>query len=192
MASARPGYRSERLGERKGAAMSLEDLGNIGEFVAAAAVIVSLIYLAVQIRQNTKSVRAAALQDVIGGSASFVRDVYRDSELTRIWFSGSDDFQSVTGIDRRRFHFLIVAYFRQAENMYSQSLKGLLKDEDWEGLRKSVFDGAALPGMREWWNSNSLRFNSDFRRLVEEELAKRNAQQLTGGTASQETSEVPT
>jgi hypothetical protein len=33
--------------------MSLEDLGNIGEFVAAAAVIVSLIYLAMQIRQNT-------------------------------------------------------------------------------------------------------------------------------------------
>jgi hypothetical protein len=159
--------------------MSLEDLGNIGEFVAAAAVIVSLIYLAVQIRQNTRSVRAAALQDVIGGGASFVRDVYRDPELARIWFSGSDDFQSVTGIDRRRFHFLAVAYFRQAENMCSQSRKGLLKDEDWDGLRKSVFDGAALPGLREWWKTNSYRFNSDFRRLVEEELAKREVLQPT-------------
>ena len=36
--------------------MSLEDLGNIGEFVAAVAVVVSLIYLAVQIRQNTRQV----------------------------------------------------------------------------------------------------------------------------------------
>ena len=46
---ARPGCRSRRE-QRKGTAMSLEDLGNIGEFVAAVAVVVSLIYLAVQIR----------------------------------------------------------------------------------------------------------------------------------------------
>jgi len=44
--------------------MSLEDLGNIGEFVAAVSVVVSLIYLAVQIRQNTRSVRASTYQVV--------------------------------------------------------------------------------------------------------------------------------
>jgi hypothetical protein len=36
--------------------MSLEQLGNIGEFVAAIAVVVSIFYLAVQMRQNTASV----------------------------------------------------------------------------------------------------------------------------------------
>jgi hypothetical protein len=49
---------------RKGAGMSLQDLGNIGEFVAAVAVVVSLIYLAVQIRQNTRSVRASTYHSV--------------------------------------------------------------------------------------------------------------------------------
>ena len=47
--------------------MSLEDLGNIGEFVAAVAVVVSLIYLAVQIRDNTRSLQAASLQSVLDG-----------------------------------------------------------------------------------------------------------------------------
>jgi hypothetical protein len=42
--------------------MSLEDLGNIGEFVAAVAVIVSLIYLAVRIRQNTRVLCSATHQ----------------------------------------------------------------------------------------------------------------------------------
>ncbi len=41
--------------------MTLQDLGNIGEFVAAIGVIISLVYLARQIRQNTESVRAAAV-----------------------------------------------------------------------------------------------------------------------------------
>jgi hypothetical protein len=37
--------------------LSLEDLGNIGEFISALAVVISLIYLAVQIRQNTMQMR---------------------------------------------------------------------------------------------------------------------------------------
>jgi hypothetical protein len=36
--------------------MSLEDLGNIAELLAAVGVILSLIYLAVQIRQNTSNI----------------------------------------------------------------------------------------------------------------------------------------
>ena len=42
--------------------MTLEDLGNIGEFVGAVAVVVSLLYLAVQIRQNSRLLRSAASQ----------------------------------------------------------------------------------------------------------------------------------
>ena len=42
--------------------MTLQDLGNIGEFVGAIGVIASLVYLAVQIRQNTTSVRASTFQ----------------------------------------------------------------------------------------------------------------------------------
>ena len=47
--------------------MSLEDLGNIGEFVAAIGVIISLIYLAVQIRQNTSAVATATYESTMTG-----------------------------------------------------------------------------------------------------------------------------
>ena len=45
--------------------MSLEDLGNLGEFVGAIGVVVSLVYLAYQIRQNTAAVRASTHQAMI-------------------------------------------------------------------------------------------------------------------------------
>ncbi len=44
--------------------MTLQDLGNIGEFVAAIATLITLIYLAAQIRQNTRAVRSASLDSV--------------------------------------------------------------------------------------------------------------------------------
>ena len=50
--------------------MTLEDLGNIGEFVAAIAVVVSLLYLAIQIRQNTKTVRTSTYQAILDSSRS--------------------------------------------------------------------------------------------------------------------------
>ena len=39
--------------------MTIEDLGNIGELIAAIATLITLAYLAMQIRQNTKSVMGA-------------------------------------------------------------------------------------------------------------------------------------
>ena len=45
--------------------MNWEALGAIGEIVAAVAVVVTIGYLAVQIRQNTRSVRDSAFQEVI-------------------------------------------------------------------------------------------------------------------------------
>ena len=40
--------------------MTLEDLANLGEFIGAFAVVVSLIYLAIQIRQNTAQIRESS------------------------------------------------------------------------------------------------------------------------------------
>jgi hypothetical protein len=37
--------------------MDLETLGNLGEFISGIVVIISLVYLAMQVRQNTRSLR---------------------------------------------------------------------------------------------------------------------------------------
>jgi hypothetical protein len=69
--------------------MTLEDLGNIGEFVAAIGVIVSLVYLATQIRQNTKAVRSSASQAIAETRADFLKSIqYWDGLLDRdVWES---------------------------------------------------------------------------------------------------------
>ena len=61
--------------------MTIQDLGSIGELIAAIATVVTLAYLALQIRQNTISTRAATLQTVIHFSVGFVESLYRDHEL---------------------------------------------------------------------------------------------------------------
>ena len=64
--------------------MTLEDLGNIGEFVAAIAVVISLIYLAVQIRQNTRSVRASSYHAVVTNLSNLAADIGRNAPVMKL------------------------------------------------------------------------------------------------------------
>jgi len=48
----------------------IENLGNIGDFVGGIGVVVTLVYLATQIRQNTRAIRLASIQQVMGSSVS--------------------------------------------------------------------------------------------------------------------------
>ena len=83
--------------------MTLEDLGNLGEFIGAIAVVVSLAYLAYQIRQNTsqmadhgRAIRMAAL-DATSGDFSKVRDpIIRDPQVASLWVRGMQDFSALS------------------------------------------------------------------------------------------------
>lgn len=45
--------------------MTIENLGNLGDLLAAIATVVTLIYLAQQIRRNSKSVEGASAQAIL-------------------------------------------------------------------------------------------------------------------------------
>ena len=82
--------------------MTLDDLGNIGEFVGAVGVVVSLIYLAVQIRRNTRSVRASTFQEAVRDVAILSDLLATDAELSRIWSSGLQDLDALKPDERVR------------------------------------------------------------------------------------------
>ena len=64
--------------------MNLNDLANLGQIIGAVAVVVSLIYVALQIRQNTNAVRSAAAQVVHERFASWYHLLAKDAELSQI------------------------------------------------------------------------------------------------------------
>ena len=63
--------------------MNILELGAIGELVGGVAVMVTLIYLAVQVRQNTKIVRASSMQAPTDSSSTFLTSITRSSTLTK-------------------------------------------------------------------------------------------------------------
>ena len=69
---------------------TIQDLGAIGEFVGAFAVVVTLIYLTLQVRQSTAQARLASIQAVNASNDSAFNPIYIP-ENTRVWTVGLED-----------------------------------------------------------------------------------------------------
>ncbi len=65
--------------------MNWNAIGSVGEAAGAVAVVASLIYLALQIRQNTLEVRAAAVDSVIASIREWTRPVIENAEAAEIF-----------------------------------------------------------------------------------------------------------
>jgi len=131
--------------------MSLEDLGNIGEFVGAIAVVLSLIYLAVQIRQNTKTVRTSTYQEVLDYSSRFNELVLANPHIERIWRVGRFDFDQLTEDERPQFRLLIGQLFNIYETMLLQYQRGTLDQEYWDARLVGFRHLLSQPGLRTHW-----------------------------------------
>jgi len=155
--------------------VTLQDLGSVGEFVAAIATLVTLVYLAIQIRQNTNMARGATFQQVSAAHSALTEQFYRDPELTRIFVSGVSGLESLSEGDRARFQFMAISFFRTLENLHHQGRKALIDDQDWEGHRESFFRAVSGTDLEGWWRENSFRFNRHFRTFVDEGVRTRAA-----------------
>lgn len=146
-----------------------EAIGAIGEVFGAVGVIATLGYLAVQIRQNTSSLRASTFHDTIRDLTACSELLASDADLTRIYHEGLRDFESLEPIEKQRFGAYLLVLCRRTENMVYQTQYGALDSASWEGLRHTMRSALSQPGAAAWWARSRLHFNSGFREYVERE-----------------------
>ena len=147
--------------------MSLQDLGNIGEFVAAIGVVVSLVYLAVQIRQNTRSVRASSYQAAVSSISDWSREVSLDSNAPRIFSVGTTDPDQLNDNERLQLFFQFVSLFRNYENLFYQHRQGMIEDSAWAGWAYHMARTYWSPGVQVWWPAWRMTCQKEFREFLE-------------------------
>ena len=150
--------------------MNWEAIGAIGEVVGAAGVIITLGYLAIQIRQNTASHRASTYQAMTEASASFNDLLASNADLARILLTGANDLRSLAPEERYRFGFALLAVLRRGENIWRQTRQNVLSNEDWKGISYNTIFLMSQPGCLSWWSENFQRFNRDFVEWLDGEL----------------------
>ena len=147
--------------------MSLQDLGNIGEFVGAAAVLVSLVYLALQIRQNTQALRASIQQENRNSIAEFYR-LLTNSETARIWRAGLTEPAKLGEADAASFHALLSFLFNHFETAFHRRALPQIHNAHSDEARETAIRGLTrTSGFESWWRASRRTFSREFQEHVE-------------------------
>ena len=149
--------------------MSISDLGNIGELIGSVGVLVSLIYLAVQIRRNTDMARTSTYQSVVSDFGTLTNTVAASPELAELLVRGQEDFASLTAGEKARISQLFFGCFHYFENMYYQHKNGYLDDDVWMGWKRLMLTYYQRPGYRAWWQFRRSVFSDSFATFIESE-----------------------
>ena len=149
--------------------MTIQDWGAVGEIVGGVGVIASLLYLAVQIRQNSRMARNATTQHILGQSAQMNIQVAGDvSDALAKSGAGS----TLAPDEEFRVSSMFLAVFAAHWQVYYQHSKGMIEGEIVEAYERRTLFMLERPDIREWWRANAFRFSEDYQTYVDELLPR--------------------
>lgn len=155
--------------------MTLQDLGNLGEFIGAVGVVVSLVYLARQMIDNTASVRAASYNSMVENSIRLLEHAFRDSEFADFLARAEKDPSSLSQAERVRWDAYMTAVFRHFGNLQYAHRVGTLDKQMWESYRATLRDDLATPSWGAWFQQHRHLFSSGLGEQIDgvlEEIAR--------------------
>lgn len=147
--------------------MNWDAIAAIAELGGAIAVVVSLGYLAIQIRRSSRDAQRSIYFSVRSQVQQFRALLAQDPEVTRIYREGLADLHGLGADDRWRFGALMQYEFSFFEDLFRLGPDSLLFHDNTEDLRWL----ARRPGARTWWKSGGRLYHPDFRRHVDKIVA---------------------
>ena len=153
--------------------MDIMELGAIGELVGGAAVVVTLGYLAVQVRQNTASNRYLATQGMVTNQveANYLLATHPDLTSIARTSMDADAFARLPGNQQMQFNAFMVGFFLQNDFAYHQYLNHQLEPKMWRRMEDDIPTFLTIPGQAKWWNQDKQRFTPEFVAFVDRKLA---------------------
>jgi hypothetical protein len=147
--------------------MNWDAFGAIGELVGAAAVVVSLIYVSIQVRSGTQALQTTTRDSVFKSLQEWNLVVMADPRLGWIFQSGAKDFEGLGEEDRARYLHVMYSFFKVFENIYLHHLDGVVPPEIWEPQLKTLTLYATQPGGRKYWEARKAFYDPRFKTVME-------------------------
>ena len=117
--------------------LSIQDWGALGEIIGAVGVIATLLFLAVQIRANTKESRLTATAEIARDYNTYLQHLTADEDLSRLWRNAVDgDVQTLRDDEQARVVMIMGNFFRIMESAYIQYAAGRMDLESWQGYER--------------------------------------------------------
>jgi hypothetical protein len=142
--------------------MSLEQYAYLAEIIGVVVVTVTLIYLAVQVRQGADLLRSESRQAQVANDQEGVYKFVEHPELGRLFHQE----ETPTAEEKVKLQFWLIGQMRAREHEWLQYRSGALDEETWISYRGVIYFLLGTERARELWALCSQYFNPDYTRMV--------------------------
>ena len=147
--------------------MTLENWAYVAQIVGVIVVVVTLVYLSIQVRQGAQLLRSESRQVSLSTDQG---GVYKFIEFPRLGASMASS-ETPTFEEKTQLMFWMIAQMRAREHEWLQYRSGALDGDAWLSYRDVIYFVLGTPRARALWELCRPYFNQAFVELVTEMIS---------------------
>jgi len=153
--------------------LKLSDWANIAEIITTVALVVSIIFVGLQINQNTAATRSAASQAVHSRFSDWYLSAQSDPDLLSISIRGMDEYGTLSPTEKSQFIAMFMAFSLNNQDAYYKWQDGSLDPEIWRSWEFVSMNFYATQGGKAFWAERSYLFAESYQAYIQNDLMTR-------------------
>ncbi len=145
--------------------MNWEAIGAIGEIVGALAVVISLLYLATQIRTQNREARTASAHEILEAFRGALA-LLKDRESADIFLRGTSDYDALDDVEKMQYIAIAQNFLRVWEEAYYQYREQRLQEHVWSAMDAYFSQFIGTNGAKRVWELRGFGFSESFREHI--------------------------
>ncbi len=150
--------------------LKLSEWASIAEIIGAFAVVISLLYVGVQVNDSASAVRAASANDVNVALQSWYLEIGTDQQTSELFYTALISEEALSNEEEFQFLMMLHGAFLAFQNSYLLAEEGTIDLELREAITAAIVGIKNLPGMRRYWRQRKSYLHSGFADYVDQLL----------------------
>jgi hypothetical protein len=151
--------------------MSLEQLGLIANIIGAIAIVITLVYLAIQIKDNARSSRSAAVTDATTAMQAFYQELGSNPATSKLFLEAVTNPDALSQQDQFQYVMLMHSCFLGFQRSFFLAREGTLDVALRDSIGTAIRAVNRTPGMHLYWRQRKAYFQPEFVEWIEGLLA---------------------
>jgi hypothetical protein len=150
--------------------MNWEMINAVSQMLGAIGVIISIVYLAAQIRNQNNESQRQAMNVLTTHWSDLNRTLVENPEMAALWLRALRSFDDLDAKSKLRFGAHLGRFLRFADSLYLNFLDGTLDKRLWRGYERTIADTVAYPGFQTWWATRKHWHTDEFCALIDRHI----------------------
>ncbi len=148
--------------------LKLSEWASIAEIIGAFAVVISLLYVGVQVNDSASAVRAASANDANVAMQNWYLQIGSNQQTSELVYQALISEEALSNEEEFQFLMMMHAVFLGFQNNYLLAEEGTIDAELRESLTMAISGAGQLPGMKRYWRQRKSYLHSGFAEWAEQ------------------------